>query len=238
MNIGLQMYSVRDVTEHGLLDALRNVAALGYENVEFAGFFGVAAEDVKKALADNGLRVSGTHTMLDELRDHYDETVAYHKAIGNRRIIIPWAELDSQAKLDAFARDAEALLPRLAKEGISLGYHNHSHEFKPNEDGSLIYETLLAKTHLQMELDTFWAYAAGQDPLALMERLRDRLPVIHLKDGLANGDGKPLGQGTAPVAAVYRKALEMGVDVVIESETLTPDGLTEAKVCIDYLKAL
>ena len=238
MNIGLQLYSVRDVTEHGLLAALAQIARLGYANAEFAGFFGVSAADVKRALDENGLRVSGTHTMLEEIRDRFDETVAYHKAIGNTRIIIPGADLSDQAKLSAFVRDAEALRPRLAEKGIALGYHNHSHEFQPNADGSRIYETLIAETALQLELDTYWAYAAGQDPLALMERLRSRLPVIHLKDGLADGTGKPLGQGVAPVEAVYRKALEMGVDVVVESETLTPDGLTEAKACIEYIRGL
>ena len=61
--------------------------------------------------------------------------------------------------------------------------------------------------------------------------------VIHIKDGLANREGKPLGLGTAPVAAVYKKAVEMGIPMVVESETLQPDGLTEAKICIDYLKS-
>lgn len=238
MNIGLQLFSVRDATERDLLDALAQVARLGYAHVEFAGFFGVSAEAVQRALADNGLRVSGTHTGLPEIRDRFAETVAYHKAIGNTRIVIPGADLSDRRKLDEFVRDAEALRPRLADEGIALGYHNHSHEFAPNADGSLIYETLLGETRLQMELDTYWAYAAGQEPLALMERLRDRLPVIHLKDGLADGEGKPLGQGAAPVEAVYRKALEMGLDVVVESETLTPDGMTEARACMEYLRGL
>ena len=238
MDIGLQLFSVRDVTEQGLLEALRRVAALGYTHVEFAGFFGVSAADIKRVLAETGLRVSGTHTGIEELLNRFDETVAYHRAIGNTRIIIPGADLSDQTKLNAFVRDAEALRLRLSGQGIALGYHNHSHEFLPNADGSLIYETLLAETRLQMELDTYWAYAAGQEPLALMDRLRDRLPVIHLKDGSADGEGRPLGQGTAPVEPVYRKALAMGVDIVVESETLTPDGMSEAKACIGFLAGL
>ncbi|MGN1250402.1 MAG: hypothetical protein ACI4XW_10040, partial [Candidatus Spyradocola sp.] len=67
--------------------------------------------------------------------------------------------------------------------------------------------------------------------------LKDRVNVIHIKDGLDNREGKPLGMGTAPVADVYRKAVEMNIPMVVESETLTPDGLTEAKICIEFLKA-
>ena len=125
----------------------------------------------------------------------------------------------------------------LEKEGIKLCYHNHSHEFEPNEDGQIIYDELVARTNLGLEIDTYWAFAAKQDPIALMEKLRDRLHFIHIKDGLADKTGKPLGQGEAPVKAVYQKAKEMGIPMIVESETLQPDGLTEAKICYDFLKA-
>ena len=74
-------------------------------------------------------------------------------------------------------------------------------------------------------------------PIELMERLKDRLKVIHIKDGYANGEGMPLGQGTAPVAEVYKKAVELGIPMVVESETLKPSGMEEARICIEFLKA-
>ena len=70
-----------------------------------------------------------------------------------------------------------------------------------------------------------------------MERLKDRVRVIHVKDGFKGGEGKPLGMGEAPVRQVYAKAAEMGVLMVVESESLKPDGMTEAKICYDWLKA-
>ena len=234
---GIQMYSVRDITEKDMPGALRALAEMGYKNVEFAGFFGIPAEEIK-LLDDNGLKVSGTHTGWNEIAEHFEETVAYHKAIGNTRIIIPGADLTTKAKLDAFIDMLNEFQPKLAAEGITLGYHNHDHEFKPNEDGQIIYDEIVARSNVALEIDTYWAYAAGKDPVAMMEALKDRLPVIHIKDGLSNREGKPLGQGTAPVAAVYAKAVELNVPMVVESETLQPDGLTEAKICIDYLKSL
>ena len=80
----------------------------------------------------------------------------------------------------------------------------------------------------------------------MMEALKDRLPVIHIKDGLSNREGKPLGQGTAPVAAAYAQAVELNVPLFplwlnweyIRDLIVMPDGLTEAKICIDYLKSL
>lgn len=237
MEYGIQLYSVRDLTEKNLDDALRQVSALGYRFVEFAGFFGHSAEDVRAMLKKYNLTVSGTHTGWQEVAERFEETVAYHKAIGNRNIIIPGADLSDQAKLDAFVEMVNTFQPRLADEGIRLGYHNHSHEFKPNPDGSMIHDQLVYRTKIDIEIDTFWAFAAGVDPLKLMERLKDRLRVIHIKDGFRDGRGMPLGRGEAPVADVYRKALEMGVPMVVESETLAPSGMDEARVCIEYLKA-
>ncbi len=237
MEYGIQMYSVRDITEKDMDGALKALAEMGYKNVEFAGFFGIPAQEIADMLAKYGLTVSGTHTGLNEIVDHYEETLAYHKAIGNKRIIVPGHDLSTKAKLDDFIDKMNEYAAKLAAEGITLGYHNHDHEFKPNDDGQIIYDEIVARTDIALEIDTYWVYAAGKDPVALMEQLKDRLPVIHIKDGLANREGKPLGMGTAPVADVYKKAVALNVPMVVESETLTPDGLTEAKICIEFLKA-
>ncbi len=238
MEYGIQMYSVRDLTKDSLDEALRQVAGLGYSFVEFAGFFGHSAQDVKAMLDKYGLKVSGTHTSWQEVAEHFEETVAYHKTIGNTNIIVPGADLNNQQKLDAFIAMANEFQPRLAAEGISFGYHNHAHEFRPNEDGSMIHDQLVYRTKLNLEIDTYWAYVGMQHPVELMERLKDRLKVIHIKDGSADGNGTPLGMGAAPVADVYAKAIELGLPMVVESETCNPDGMTEAKICIEYLKSL
>ena len=237
MEYGIQMYSVRDLTKESLDEALRQVAELGYKFVEFAGFFGHTAEEVKGMLDKYGLKVSGTYTGWQEVAEHFEETVAFHKAIGNKNIIIPGADLGNQEKLDAFIKMANEFQPKLAAEGINMGYHNHAHEFRPNEDGSMIHDQLVYRTNLNLEIDTYWAFVGGNDPVEMMERLKDRLIFIHIKDGDPEGHGTPLGMGQAPCKAVYKKAVEMGVPMVVESETCTPDGPTEARICIEFLKA-
>ena len=237
MDYGIQMFSVRDITEKNMEGALCGLSEMGYKFVEFAGFFGIPAKEIRAMLDKYGLEVSGTHTGWKEVAEHFDETVAYHKEIGNTTIIVPGADLSSQAKLDEFIAMANEFQPKLAKEGIRFGYHNHAHEFKPNTDGSMIHDQLVYRTNLDIEVDTFWAYVGMGHPVELLERLKDRIHVIHIKDGFADGRGMPLGKGEAPVADVYKKAVEMGVPMVVESETLTPDGMTEAKICIDYLRS-
>ena len=237
MEYGIQMYSVRDITEKNMDGALKALAEMGYKFVEFAGFFGIPADEIKAMLDKYGLKVSGTHTGWQEIAEHYEETLAYHKAIGNTRIIVPGADLTTKAKLDAFIDMMNEFQPKLAAEGITLGYHNHDHEFKPNEDGQIIYDEIVARTNVALEIDTYWAFVGGRDPLEMMERLKERVRIIHIKDGLVDGSGRPLGMGEAPAAAVYRKAVELGDRLIVESETCQPSGLEEARICMDFLKA-
>lgn len=238
MQYGIQLYSVRDLSEKNLEEAVAEVARLGYSSVEFAGFFGRTADQVKAMLADNGLVVSGTHSGFGDLVDNYAETVAFHKAIGNSLYIIPGIDLSSQEKLDAFVEKVNPLSKKLAAEGITLAYHNHAHEFIPNSDGSQIYDQLLYRTDLKLEVDTYWAFVGMKNPISLLNRVRERLVCLHIKDGSPDGHGTPLGMGAAPVADVYRYAMEEKLPLVVESETCNPSGLAEAEICIRYLRSL
>ncbi len=236
---GLQLFSLRDITDKDLEGALKAVAEMGYKYVEYAGFFGHSAETVKAWQDKYGLVCSGTHTGHGELLpENIEATIAYHKTIGNKNIIIPGADLNTLEKIDEFCAIMNAAQPRLAAEGISLGYHNHSHEFVVMPWGSTIHSELEKRGTFDFEIDTYWAFNAGLDPVAVLDRLSDRVKVIHLKDGFKGGIGKALGEGEAPVVAVREKALAMGLTMVVESEGLDPTGLEEVGRCMDFLKSL
>ena len=90
---GIQMYSVRDIAEKDMREALKRLSEMGYRYIEFAGFFDHPAEEIKAWLDEFGLIASGTHTGLAALTpDKIDETIAYHKAIGCRDLILPSAK--------------------------------------------------------------------------------------------------------------------------------------------------
>jgi sugar phosphate isomerase/epimerase len=238
MDYGLQLYSVRDVTGTDLEGTLKKVAEIGYRYVEFAGFFGHSAEQVKAMLDNYGLIVSGTHSGFDDLDKDFAGTVKYHHAIGNTNYIVPGAPWGTTAELNETIEKMNKYKPMLAAEGIRLAYHNHDGEFKPNLDGQIAHEEMERRTDIDFQIDTFWAFVAGRDPIEVITRLKDRVHVIHLKDGLRNGQGFALGEGEAPVAAVREKAIELGMHMVVESETLQPDGISEVTRCFNYLKTL
>ena len=249
---GLQMYSLRDITGNDLRGALKQVADMGYKYVEFAGFFGHSAEDVRAWLDENNLICSGTHTGAAPLADDViDETIAYHKTIGCKNLIIPGLDWSTEEKMDQNIELINKAQKKLAENGIVLGYHNHSGEFFANNYGKVVEDELIKRTSVELEIDTFWAFNAGLDPVAYCENLKDRIRVVHLKDGIPSApenknyehvhegvSGKSVGSGQAPVNAVRQWALDNNVLMVIESEGLEPTGPEEVKRCIDYLRSL
>ena len=252
MEYGIQMYSVRDVAKEDLHAALRKVAELGYRYVEFAGFFDHPAEDVKAWLDECGLICSGTHTGLDQLTpEKIDATIAYHQAIGCKNLIVPSAAWRPEDVLEANLALMKEAQKKLAAAGIVLGYHNHSKEFFENPCGKVMEEELLARTDVELEVDTFWVFNAGLDPVEFLEAHKDRIHVIHLKDGIPSAPdcknyahvhddvkGKALGEGKAPVEKVRAWAIANGVRMVVESEGLDPTGPEEVGRCIRYLRSL
>ncbi len=242
MKYGIQMYSLRDITKDDFEGALKAVAEMGYKMVEPAGFFGHSAEEVKAMLDCYGLEICSTHTGYSLLFDKFDETLEYHKKVGCKNIILPSAPFGTKEAITYTVDSINRFQPIIEAEGMKLHYHNHSKEFMPNYDGQIPEEEFAKRTKVNFELDTFWVYNAGLDPVAVMEQYRDRLDFIHLKDGIAARDsetgkpiGKSVGSGNAPVKAVLKKASELGVNVVIESEGLDPTGKEEVKRCIDFL---
>ncbi len=243
MKYGLQLYSVRDITKDDFDGALRAVAEMGYKMVEPAGFFGLPATEVKAMLDHYGLEVCSTHTKYTEVFEKFEETLEYHKNIGCKNIIIPSAPFKTREAVTYTVDSINRYQPIIEAEGMKLHFHNHSGEFLPNIDGQIAEEEFAKRTKINFELDTFWVFNAGLDPVATMEKYRDRVSFIHLKDGIpASGGekaiGKSVGSGQAPVEAVRKKAIEMGANIVIESEGLEPTGLEEVKRCIDFLKGL
>ena len=240
MEYGIQLYSLRDITKNGEMEkALCEVAKMGYTCVEFAGFCDIEAKRIVEMLDKYGLFVSGTHTSRKELVDEkLAETIAYHKEIGNKNIIIPGTDLTTAEKVKDFIEFLNYVQPKLANEGISLGYHNHSVEFLPNEDGIVSWFELRDNTKISLEIDTYWAWNADRDPIALLNENTDRVKVIHLKDGFKGGIGKSLGSGEAPVREVLATARKLGMLPVVESEGLDPTGIEEVQRCMDFLRSV
>ena len=239
LNYGLQLYSVNDFTEYDMEYALSRIQEFGYKKLEFAGYFGHTPDQINEMLARYGLSVIGSHIGFDKLKDeNIKATLDFEEAIGNKNIIIPAVDMYHTDQIKNTIKEIKRVKPIIESRGMEFHFHIHDLDYRPNKDGDIPFDALENETDVLFELDTFWVFFSGRDPLAEMERLRDRVKLVHIKDGQKNRDPAVLGEGFAPVASIVRKAEELGFYPIVESEGMIPDGLTDVKHCIKFLKKL
>ena len=206
--VALQLYSVRDECARDFLSTLEAVAKMGYEGIEFAGFHGHSAEDVRAKCDELGLKVAGAHVAIDLLRgDALAETIEFHKTLGNQFLIIPWLDGETMQTRAAWMEMAEFvndLALKLAPHEMRTGYHNHTFEFKPLPDGELPWDVFFGNTRddVVMEFDTANALHAGAHATQFLEKYPNRATLVHLKEFSATNPDALLGEGDVPLREV------------------------------------
>ena len=176
--------------------------------------------------------------MIDRL------TVKYHKELGCSDIVLPWGSFFTAPEVECYIENINKCIPKLKEEGMRLHYHNHAAEFLPNQDGLIAMPEYLNRTNIMLEPDVYWLCVAGIDPIEFIEKYKDRISMVHLKDGMMfdptgpypSGCSRALGNGEVPIAAVRDKAIELGLDMIVETE-----GVAELEIMkdsIEYLRKL
>ncbi len=201
IGVGIQLYSVRKAAAADLPAVLKGVKAMGYEAVEFAGYYGRTAYELKKLLDENGLKCCGTHNGIDAFQgDNFRKTVDFHKIIGCEYPIVAWINDDmrkSVAALGASAKLFNEIAEKLKPFGMKTGYHAHGGDFAKMNGGRTQWEILFGSTcsDVVMQMDCGNCMQGGGDPLALMKQLPGRSESVHLKEfggphGAVVGEGK------------------------------------------------
>ncbi len=248
--VGLQLYSVRGECgkEKGrnLKNVIEAVAKMGYQAVEFAGYYGWSAKDLKKLLDDNGLTCCGTHTQFGALQgDKFEGTVEFHKTLGCEFIIVP--SMPGQFRKDvaswkAAAKAFNELAAKLAPLGMRTGYHNHSFEFKKLGDSdTTAWDVFFGSTDKQvvMQVDTGNCMGGGGDPVAIMKSYPGRAATMHMKE--YGGDAKAvLGEGKCPWKAIIQLARTSGETewFIIEHERRGSPPLEAVAKCIENFRKI
>lgn len=187
MKVGLQLYSIRDDMENDMDAALGAVKEMGYDYVEFAGYFGKSAEEIAELLKKHDLKCISVHQTYDLFVKEGQNAVDYLKTIGAEYSAIPWMGLESHKGAENHEKaveDIKKVADLLKENGIQLLYHNHDFEFNKYEDKYLL-EWLCEEIGLELmkpELDTCWVHYAGVEPAGYIRKFAGHVPVLHLKD--------------------------------------------------------
>lgn len=238
MNISLQLWSVKEQTAQDFDQTLRQVAAMGYNGVEFAGFGGKSADEMKLLLDRAGLYSVGSHTSFDLFRNAPEEQLAYNKTLGSSYMICPGAPLNSRADVDALTDALNKAAVLAKKYGIKVGYHNHSHEFE-KIDGKYIMDLIAENTSddVVLEIDVFWVKNAGVDPYEYLTKWGKRVELVHLKQGTEDNVNVDMADGVIDMKKVMELA-KYATHFIVEHEDFDKPVMDAVKNDVEFLKAL
>lgn len=235
--IGIQLYTVGADMRKDAKSTIRQIAAIGYKEVETAGFGSLStASELRKVLDDNGLRCPSAHLQFDmkNLNKTFDEANAlgckYATASVARRLIMPRPSNPNPALSPAERRRlaGAAMAPMLGdelkrlsdamntvgaaakKSGLLFASHNHTEQFAII-NGETGFDILMQNTDPQtvkFEIDCGWMTVAGYKPGYFIGKYPGRVKMLHIKDFLAFDKGATAGGPNSP------KGSEIGRGVI------------------------
>ena len=208
--IGLQLYTVRSLMAEDVAGSLDAVAAIGYDEVEFAGYFGHAPGEVRGWLDAAGLSSPAAHVGMEDLSGAgLDAAIETASTLGQRWLVLPYMSEDMR-NADGYRALADLLNAAgetAAQANLRVAYHNHAFEFDTvDQDGTTGYSLLLE--HLDpastdLEIDFHWSAVGGADSTALLRDNPGRFSLCHVKDLTADGRMADVGAGEIDWAGLF-----------------------------------
>jgi sugar phosphate isomerase/epimerase len=264
--LGLQLYSVRNFLPKDYEGTLRQLGAMGYREVEAAGFFDHSPSQVKQAMDQAGLRCVSAHYPMKDLQPKLEEIIQFGKDLGLKYIVCASPMLKDPSRMkDAGSREAREAMTlddwrwnaeqfnrvgeRINAAGIRFAYHNHMTEFR-TENGVLYYDEILRLTDpgkVTMELDCGWMALGGKKPADYLTRYPARFSMLHVKDfnlaGFTPGSTPPpsteLGRGTIDYRPIFEAAKKANIEhAFVEQEEFDLPPMEALKIDADYMHAL
>jgi len=246
--IGLQLFSVRDDCTRDLPGTLKAVADMGYDGVEFAGYYNRTAEELKKMVDKLGLKVCGSHIGLNTLLgDELEKTVEFNKTLGNKFLIVPWIPEEKRNSKVAWLETAKLfseIAKKVKRKGMHVGYHNHHMEFMPI-DGEMPWDIFYGATspEVVMQLDTGNALhgkISVDGLLDLIKRYPGRALTVHLKEHSATNDKAVIGEGDMKWKQFFKLCETVGGTqwYIVEQESYAYPPVECARKCVQNLRQM
>ena len=240
--VAVQMYTLREESEKDFIGTLKKVSDIGYQGVEFAGYYDMSAKDLKKVMDDLGLMAASSHIPLDKLLEDLSSVIAYQHEIGSTKLVCPFLapEMRTEEGYSELIRSLNDIGRECSKEGITLCYHNHDFELERLSNGKTALETILDETNpewVKAEFDIYWLTRAGENPVEWMKRYQDRTPLVHLKDMTTDGEQffAELGTGGVDLNGVLNQGDVSNVDWwIVEQDKCKRSPLESIEMSMNY----
>ncbi len=243
--IALQVFSVRKESAGDLPRTLKAVAEMGYEGVEFAGYHGHSAMQIRQMLDDLGLKMPGSHLSLKLLLgDELKRTIEFEQTLGNQNLVVPGLPEERCNSRDAWLESAQLfneLAEKLRPHGMRIGYHNHTVEFTPM-DGEMPWDTFFGNTvpDVIMQVDIGNALHGSGEPVPFIERYPGRALTVHLKEFSASDKTAIIGEGDVLWDRLFAVCESVGGTewYIVEQESYAYPPLECVAKCLEALKKM
>ena len=228
--IGIQLYSLRNEMAEDFEGTLEQLAEIGFTEMEFAGYHGKSATEVRGILDGFGLTSPAAHVPLNAIRDDLDREIEIAATLGQQYIVMPFLP-ENERSLDDYQRVAEILNragEKTREAGITMAYHNHDFEFDIQEGGKIGYDILTTQTEPELvvfEMDRYWAEEAGYDATFFFLKSPGRYPMIHVKDRSGAGEIVDVGRGYIDFAELFSYASKGGFRHYFIEHDYPSDGI-------------
>ncbi|HYG03282.1 MAG TPA: sugar phosphate isomerase/epimerase family protein [Chryseosolibacter sp.] len=250
--IGLQLYTLRDTINNNPKEILKQVAGFGYKELETYSYadgkiFGMPFQDFVSCVRDFGMEVTSGHYPLGMASgDQWKKAVEDAKKARQPYMVVPWIEENERKSIDDYKRICETLNKAgevTNQHGIRFGYHNHAFEFEAL-DGQVPFDLMLKECDpklVSMELDLYWVYRAGYDPVTYFKNHPGRFEQWHVKDMDPTNKERnaDIGTGTIDFRSLFEHAKLSGLKhFYVEQETYPGKPIDSVQASIANLKKL
>ncbi|HJP30746.1 MAG TPA: sugar phosphate isomerase/epimerase [Candidatus Latescibacteria bacterium] len=246
--IGAQLYTLRDFlkTPEDIRSTFGRVRDMGYEAVQCSALGPIDAAELKQVADDTGLQIVATHISFDRIRDEPQLVIDEHKLWGCRHVAIggmPQQYRDAEGFL-RFARDASDAARPLIEADLTFSYHNHSFELERvgERTGLQILMEESDPATFSFEVDTYWIQHGGANPVTWLQRLHDRMHVVHLKDLAMKGSEQlfaEVGEGNLEWEPILAACADAGIEwYLIEQDRCQRDPFDSLKMSLDNLRTM
>ena len=250
--IGVQLYTVRNLVEKNLPSVLKQISAIGYQQVEtYWNVYVHPAKELRQMIDGAGLSVPSGHFDYEGFEGKLD----YAKQLGVNWMVCPMLPKNMQSSWQGFHAAAKQFNDwgkRVADLGMRFAFHNHDYEFKPYDNGKTGYQILLDETDPNLvffEMDCYWITQAGQDPVEMLHRLGKRVRMIHLKDRkpgfpssydmeASSSHFTEVGHGSINWKAVIDTAQKMGIEYYFVEQDESANPLASIRSSYQYLRTI
>jgi sugar phosphate isomerase/epimerase len=247
--VAVQLYTLREscTNESDFARTLNRVREIGYRAVQVSGVSAdIPVDTIRRLLEERELICCATHENGDLIRRSPVDVADRLDALNCKITAYPFpanVDFDSEESVASLISDLDRAGAVLASRGQALCYHNHAHEFF-RVGGRTILDRIYAETnpaHLAAELDTFWVQAGGADPVAWIQRVSGRMPIVHLKDYRVLPDGTrdfaEIGNGNLDWKSIIAACDAAGVQwFCVEQDVCPADPFDSVRQSFEFLR--